>query len=101
VLEGSMSAATRNAAGSAVAHGGAAAMLLDAALTFALISQTDHHWTTVDLRIDYLRPVPIAAVRVIGEVVRAGRRIGRAEGTPFDGDGSACARAVGTFAAPS
>jgi len=100
VLEGSLSATVENAAGSGVAHGGAAAMLLDAALTFALIAATDHDWTTVDLRVDYLRPVPIAGVRVIGEVVQAGRRIGRAEGELVDHEGSVCARAVGTFAAP-
>lgn len=100
LLEGSLSAAAENAAGSAVAHGGALAMLLDTALTFALIAATDHDWTTVDLRVDYLRPVPIAEVRVIGAVVKAGRRLGRAEGDVLDHEGSVCARAVGTFAAP-
>jgi uncharacterized protein (TIGR00369 family) len=100
VLRGSLSAAAENAAGSAVAHGGATAMLLDTALTLALIAATDHDWTTVDLRLDYLRPVPIADVRVIGSVVKAGRRIGRAEGDLMDQEGSVCARAVGTFAAP-
>jgi uncharacterized protein (TIGR00369 family) len=99
VLQGSLSAAAENAAGSAVAHGGAAATLLDTALTFALIAETDRDWTTVDLRVDYLRPVPIAGVQVIGEVVHAGRRIGRAQGELLGHEGSVCARAVGTFVA--
>jgi uncharacterized protein (TIGR00369 family) len=99
-LRGSLSAAAENAAGSAIAHGGAAAMLLDTALTFALIAATDHDWTTVDIRVDYLRPVAIGEVRVTGQVVKAGRRIGRAEGDLRDRQGSVCARAVGTFAAP-
>jgi uncharacterized protein (TIGR00369 family) len=97
VLQGSLSAAAENAAGSAVAHGGAAATLLDTALTFALIAETDRDWTTVDLRVDYLRPVPIAGVQVIGEVVHAGRRVGRAQGELLAHEGSVCARAVGTF----
>ena len=101
VLEGALSAAAENAAGSAVAHGGAAAMLLDTALTFALIAATDHDWITVDLRVDFLRPVPLADVRVTGEVVQAGRRVGRAEGDLLDHEGSVCARAVGTFVAPA
>jgi uncharacterized protein (TIGR00369 family) len=98
-LPGSLSAAAENASGSGVAHGGTAAMLLDTALTFALIAATDRDWSTVDLRVDYLRPVPIAGVRVIGEVVHAGRRIGRAQGHLLDHEGSVCARAVGTFVA--
>jgi uncharacterized protein (TIGR00369 family) len=97
VLHGSLAAAAENAAGSAVAHGGVAATLLDTALTFALIAATDRDWTTVDLRVDYLRPVPIAGVRVTGEVMHAGRRIGRAQGELLDHEGSGCARAVGTF----
>jgi uncharacterized protein (TIGR00369 family) len=100
VLRGSLSPAAENAAGSGVGHGGAVAMLLDTALTFALIAATDHDWTTVDLRVDYLRPVPIAGVQVVGEVVHAGRRIGRAQGDLLDHEGSVCARAVGTFVAP-
>jgi uncharacterized protein (TIGR00369 family) len=99
-LHGSLSAAAENAAGSAIAHGGAGATLLDTALTFALIAATDRDWTTVDLRVDYLRPVPIASVRVTGEVVHAGRHIGRAQGELVDHQGSVCARAVGTFVVP-
>jgi uncharacterized protein (TIGR00369 family) len=98
-LHGSLFAAAENAAGSTIAHGGAAATLLDTALTFALIAATDLDWTTVDLRVDYLRPVPIASVRVTGEVVHTGRRIGRAQGELVDHQGSVCARAVGTFVA--
>jgi uncharacterized protein (TIGR00369 family) len=86
-----------NDATSGVAHGGVAATLLDSALTFALIAATGGDWTTVDLRIDYLRPVPIGAVVVAGRVVKAGRRVGRAEGSLLDGRGDVCARAIGTF----
>jgi uncharacterized protein (TIGR00369 family) len=86
-----------NEPGGAVAHGGVAASLLDTSLSFALIARTGTDWTTVDLRIDYLRPVPLGTVMATGRVVRAGRRIGRAEGSLVDAEGTECARAIGTF----
>jgi uncharacterized protein (TIGR00369 family) len=80
-----------------VAHGGAVTTLLDSALTFALIAATDGDWSTADLRVDFLRPVTVGPVRATGRVVKAGRRVGRADGSLFDGDGAECARAIGTF----
>src|SRR5579875_86146 len=80
-------------------HGGIVATLLDTAATFALIAHTDHDWVTIDLRIDYLRPTPLGVTTIEGEVVRAGRRIGRARGTLRDVDGRICATAIGTFSA--
>lgn len=87
----------RNGSGGAVAHGGVAATLLDSALSFALIAATDRDWSTVDLRIDYLRPVGIGEVLASACTVHAGRRVGRAEGELRDTAGVVCARAVGTF----
>lgn len=80
-----------------VAHGGVAAALLDSSLSFALIAASGTDWTTVDLRVDYLRPVSIGPVRATGRVMRVGRRIGRAEGSLLDAEGAECARAVGAF----
>lgn len=78
-------------------HGGIVATLLDTAATFALIAESGHDWTTVDLRIDYLRPTPLHRVTVEGEVMRLGRRIGRASSSLTDRDGKLCAVAIGTF----
>ena len=86
-----------NTIGSGIAHGGVAAAILDTALALALTAATDLEWTTVDLRVDYVRPVPIGAVRASATVVHAGSRIGRAEGALVDGDGRLCTRAVGAF----
>src|SRR5579875_2978182 len=61
-------------AGASIVHGGIVATLLDTAATFALIAETDHDWVTIDLRVDYLRPTPLDAVTVRGEVLRAGKR---------------------------
>jgi uncharacterized protein (TIGR00369 family) len=77
-------------------HGGVVASLLDTAATWALISKTGSAWLTADLRVDYLKPVPVGRVRVEGVVVRSGRRVGRATAT-ISVDAGAAAIAVGTF----
>ncbi|MGZ4149684.1 MAG: PaaI family thioesterase [Actinomycetota bacterium] len=87
----------RNGSDSDVAHGGVAATLLDSALSFALIAATDRDWSTVDLRVDYLRPVGIGDVMTSARTIHAGRRVGRAEGELRDAAGVVCTRAVGTF----
>jgi uncharacterized protein (TIGR00369 family) len=79
-------------------HGGIVASLLDTAATFALIAQTDHDWITVDLRIDYLRPSRSGPLTITGDVLRAGRSIGRARAELTDQTGAVCATAIGTFA---
>jgi len=79
------------------AHGGVVAALLDTVATFALIATTGQPWTTVDVRVDYLRPVPLGPVVLTGGVVRAGRTVGRARAELLDGEGHSCATAIGTF----
>jgi uncharacterized protein (TIGR00369 family) len=79
-------------------HGGIVATLLDTAATFALIDATGTDWSTVDLRIDYLRPAPVAPLEVRGLVLHAGRRFGRAKAELADpGTGRVLAAAVGAF----
>lgn len=81
-----------------VVHGGIVATLLDTAATFALIAQTGTDWVTVDLRVDYLRPVRVGQTSITGTVLRAGRSLGRAQAALSDGENRVCATAVGTFA---
>jgi len=98
VIEAVAGAAHLNAEGSCAVHGGIVATLLDAAATFALIALDGDDWSTVDLRIDYLRPVPAGPLSVSGEVVHAGRRVGRASAALSSAPaGQDCARATGTF----
>lgn len=85
-------------AGGSVVHGGIVATLLDTAATFALIAETDRDWVTIDLRVDYLRPTPLGPVSVTGEVIHAGKRIGRSRASLCDAKGRLCAAAIGTFA---
>lgn len=98
VIEAVAGTAHLNAEGAGVVHGGIIATLLDAATTFALIALDGDDWSTVDLRIDYLRPVPAGPLKVSGEVVHA-RRVGRASAAlSYAPSGQDCARATGTFA---
>lgn len=79
-------------------HGGVIATILDTVATFALIDATGSDWSTVDLRIDYLRPVPISLLQVTGRTAQVGRQFGRASAELTDpGTGRLLASAVGTF----
>jgi uncharacterized protein (TIGR00369 family) len=81
----------------AQAHGGAVSALLDTAATFAVACETKQAWSTLDLRVDFLRPVPLGPIAVTGAVVRAGRRVARASADLLDGSGRRCAMAIATF----
>jgi uncharacterized protein (TIGR00369 family) len=79
-------------------HGGIVATLLDAAATFALIQATSVDWSTVDLRVDFLRPAPAAPLLARGTAVQVGRRLGRATAElSEEGSGRLLATAAGTF----
>jgi uncharacterized protein (TIGR00369 family) len=79
-------------------HGGIVATLLDAAATFALIQATSVDWSTVDLRVDFLRPAPAAPLLARGTAVQVGRRLGRASAELSDeASGRLLASAAGTF----
>lgn len=79
-------------------HGGVVAMVLDTTATFALIGATGTDWSTVDLRVDYLRPAPPGALEARGSAVQIGKRLGRATAELFAADsGRLVASATGTF----
>jgi uncharacterized protein (TIGR00369 family) len=78
-------------------HGGIIGVLLDAGATLALIAVSGDDWTTVDLRIDFLRPLAAGPIEVRGLVLHAGRSLGRAQATVVGGDERSCAVAIGTF----
>jgi uncharacterized protein (TIGR00369 family) len=60
-----------------VVHGGAIASLIDSAMAFAIIPllADDESTTTVDLTINYLRPLRIGRATATARVLRAGRRV--------------------------
>jgi uncharacterized protein (TIGR00369 family) len=85
--------------GSPYLHGGVVATVLDTAATFALIQATGTDWSTVDLRLDYLRPAPAGSLCATGTAVQVGRRLGRATAQLTDtSSGRVLGTAAGTFA---
>jgi len=82
-----------------VAHGGALASLLDAALGAAVISAIEpHEWCgTLQLSIQYNDPARHGPLLANGRVVRRGRTVAFAEGEVVDARGHTVARAHGTW----
>jgi uncharacterized protein (TIGR00369 family) len=60
-------------------HGGAIASLIDIAGTFAIIAAVGHDVITVDLRVDYLRPVRSGDLTATATPVRVGRSLAVAD----------------------
>jgi uncharacterized protein (TIGR00369 family) len=82
-------------------HGGYAATILDAALALAVqtILTMDKSYSTVDLKVTYLRPMTTEAAPVIaeGRILHEGRRIVACEGRLTDREGRLCAHATATY----
>ncbi|MBW2422028.1 MAG: PaaI family thioesterase [Deltaproteobacteria bacterium] len=80
-------------------HGGVLFSLLDSALGRAILSQlpAGRGCATVEIKINYFRPVQSGRLLARAEVVNLGRRVGYAEGQITNGEGKLVARATGTF----
>jgi uncharacterized protein (TIGR00369 family) len=72
-------------------------MIVDTASTFALMVATGDDWSTVDLRLDYLRPVRSRRLRVRAEPIHTGRLIGRVTSWLEDEGGTLAVVGTGTF----
>jgi uncharacterized protein (TIGR00369 family) len=72
-------------------HGGWAASILDTAMGISVLSSLDAHTrhVTVDIRINYLRPITMETgeVRAEGALIQGGRRIAYCEGRLTDSSG--------------
>lgn len=80
-------------------HGGWAASILDTAMALAALSTLDahHDFTTLDIKVNYLRPIaPGMEVRAEGRVVHGGRRVALCEGMLTDAAGKLLAHATST-----
>jgi uncharacterized protein (TIGR00369 family) len=82
------------------AHGGVLVDIADAAMGCAygtLLAEGDV-WTTVELKVNYLRPAwPGARIRAEGRVVNAGRTLALTECDVLNGEGKLLARASSTL----
>ncbi len=83
--------------GAGVAHGGVMLTLADAAISFGIARTVGLRCTTVEIKINYLRPVTGGVLEARSHIVRAGRRlvIARAE---VNCRGKQVAEALATFA---
>ena len=89
VLVGSPDQRSYNLLGSV--HGGWAASILDTAMALAAMSSLDemNRHTTLDIRINYLRPITLETgeVRAEGILIQGGRRVAYCEGRLTDAAG--------------
>jgi uncharacterized protein (TIGR00369 family) len=79
-------------------HGGILCDIADAAMgvAFASTLSPEESFTTVELKINFFRPVWQARLRAEGKVVRRGRTVGYVECDVVDEDGRAIAKASST-----
>ena len=79
-------------------HGGILCDIADAAmgLAFASTLAADETFTTVELKINFFRPVWTAQLRAEGAVVQRGRTVGYVECTIFDEENRLIAKAAST-----
>jgi uncharacterized protein (TIGR00369 family) len=79
-------------------HGGVLCDLSDAAMGIAYASELERgeSFTTLELKINFMKPVWRAHLRAEGKVVKRGRTIGLVECDVFDDKGSLVARASST-----
>lgn len=82
-----------------IAHGGAIASLIDTATAFATLSLLNPNElsTTIDLTINFLRPLISGEVTASAKIVRAGRRIIVVSAEVFDDSGKLAATALSTY----
>lgn len=79
-------------------HGGVLCDIADAAmgLAYAAALEEGESFTTLELKINYLKPVWKAKLRAVGRVVKMGRTVGLVECDVTDEEGALVARATST-----
>jgi uncharacterized protein (TIGR00369 family) len=79
-------------------HGGVLAAIADAAMGMAYFSTLGEgeSFTTLEMKINFLRPVWRARLRAVGKLVKAGRTVGLVECDVTDHEGRLVARASST-----
>ena len=82
-----------------VLHGGVIASLIDTATAFAIVSQLTEpeKFTTVDLTVNYLRPLKEGSLTAQAHVIRAGRRLLTVTAEVYDDAGNLAAVALSTY----
>jgi uncharacterized protein (TIGR00369 family) len=93
-----LQAAEKHANPMGTLHGGVLCDIADAAMGIAYSSNLDEgeSFTTLELKINFLRPVWKAGLRAVGRVVNQGRTVGLVECDITDETGNLVARATST-----
>ena len=79
------------------AQGGVLATLVDMAAEYAIAARFGRPVPTINLRIDYHRPLRPGVMYARGRVIRAGKSIITAEAQVLDSDRGLCASGRGSF----
>ncbi|MHB8586533.1 MAG: PaaI family thioesterase [Thermoplasmatota archaeon] len=79
-------------------HGGIIGDLADAAMGVAVIStlERDESFTTLEFKMNFLRPVFASTLRAVGRVTHRGRTIAYAEAEVVNGEGKMVAKGTST-----
>ena len=82
-----------------VVHGGVIASLIDSATAFSIIPllEKDERITTVDLTINYLRPLVSGTMKATARVLREGGRVIVTSADVFDPAGNLASTALSTY----
>jgi acyl-CoA thioesterase len=82
-----------------VMHGGAIATLVDTAVAFAIVgaSRPGARFTTVEMKLNYLRPIQKGRVIAEAKLIRNGRRIVVSDCDVFDSQGELAAKGLLTY----
>jgi uncharacterized protein (TIGR00369 family) len=83
--------------GTHIAHGGVLAAIVDTAGSYAIAASLGKPVPTIDLRIDYLRPVVNEAMVVTSRVLRLGRSLARAEVSIYTSQGKLAVSGTGLY----
>jgi uncharacterized protein (TIGR00369 family) len=93
-----LEAEPRHASPLGTLHGGILCDLADAAMgcAYASLLEDGESFATLELKINFLKPVWSARLTAVGEVVKAGRTVGLTEARVTDEGGSLVAHATST-----
>lgn len=82
-----------------IAHGGVCASLIDSAVGIALCTliKPDQAITTVEMKVNYLSPVPLGLMKARGKIIHKGRRIAVGEAVVRDKSDVLAAKGLVTF----
>jgi len=84
---------------SGIMHGGAIATLIDTAVAFAIVgaSKPGARFTTIEMKVNYLRPIREGRVVADARLIRDGRRIVVSDCDLFDSEGKLAAKGLLTY----